>query len=163
MIPNMTNYTVAVDNEEFDIEEQEIDNLDLLPTGNNYFHLLKDNQAYNIQVLHSNHMEKTASVSVNGNTYKVKISDAYDQMVKEMGLLINSLQKVNEIKAPMPGLILDIMVDVGQEIIEGTPLLVLSAMKMENIILSQGEGIIKSIEVKKDDAVEKGQLIIEME
>jgi len=63
----------------------------------------------------------------------------------------------------MPGLIVDVMVKEGQEISEGTPLLVLSAMKMENIILSQGEGVVKSIEVNKDDTVEKGQLIIEME
>jgi biotin carboxyl carrier protein len=102
-------------------------------------------------------------IEVNGNTYKVHIADGYDQMVEEMGLLVNTSQKVNEIKAPMPGLILDILVQVGQEITEGTPLLVLSAMKMENIILSQGDGVVKSIEVNKDDAVEKGQLIIEME
>ena len=63
----------------------------------------------------------------------------------------------------MPGLIVDVMVEVGQEIAEGTPLLVLSAMKMENIILSQGDGVVKSVEVQKNDAVEKGQLIIEME
>ena len=80
-----------------------------------------------------------------------------------MGLLAVSSQKINSIKAPMPGLIIDIIVAKGQEITAGTPLLVLSAMKMENIILSQGEGVVKSIEVKKNDTVEKGQLIIEME
>ncbi len=100
---------------------------------------------------------------VNGNTYDVKIEDEYDQKVKQMGLLAVTSQKINSIKAPMPGLIIDVMVEKGQEISVGTPLLVLSAMKMENIILSQGEGIVKLIAVQKDDAVEKGQLIIEME
>ncbi len=80
-----------------------------------------------------------------------------------MGLSAFNTQKVNAIKAPMPGLIVEVMVEEGQEVVEGTPLLVLSAMKMENIIVSQGEGVVKSIEVKKSDAVEKGQLIIEME
>ena len=108
-------------------------------------------------------MNKTISLSINGNTYDVKLEDEYDQQVNKMGLLAVSVQKMNALKAPMPGLIVDVMVKVGQEIVEGTPLLVLSAMKMENVILAQGEGIIKSIEVKKDDAVEKGQLIIEME
>jgi len=42
-------------------------------------------------------------------------------------------------------------------------LLILSAMKMENIILAQADGIIKSINVKKEDAVDKGQLVIEIE
>ena len=80
-----------------------------------------------------------------------------------MGLLTSTSQKVNSVKAPMPGLIIDVMVTAGQTVSEGTPLLVLSAMKMENIILSQGAGIVKSIAVKIDDTVEKGQLIIAME
>lgn len=159
----ITNYKISVDEEEFTLSSQDVTALDMLELDESKFHLLQNSLAYDVAVLHSNFMDKTLSVSVNGNTYEVKIADEYDQMVKKMGLLINTSQKVNEIKAPMPGLILDIMVEVGQEISEGTPLLVLSAMKMENIILSQGDGIVKSIEVKKDDAVEKGQLIIEME
>ncbi|MCL4128829.1 UNVERIFIED_CONTAM: hypothetical protein GTU68_035446 [Idotea baltica] len=63
----------------------------------------------------------------------------------------------------MPGLIIDILVSEGQTVEKGTPLAVLSAMKMENVLLSEGEGIVKSVKVKKDDAVEKGQMIIEME
>ena len=55
------------------------------------------------------------------------------------------------------------MASIGQKVESGTPLIVLSAMKMENIITSQGEGIIKSINVEVNDAVDKGQLIIEME
>jgi len=65
--------------------------------------------------------------------------------------------------APMPGYIIDIMVNAGDPIEKGTPLFVLSAMKMENVILSDGKGIVKSIEAKIDDSVDKGQLIIEME
>ena len=65
------------------------------------------------------------------------------------------------IKAPMPGLILEINVKVGQEVKEDEPLLILEAMKMENIITSPRDGIIKSISVNKTDAVEKNQLLIE--
>lgn len=160
---NLQHYRVIAEDEEFKLTRQDIDALDALELAEGKFHLLQKNVSYNVAILNSDFTNKTFSVSVNGNFYEVTISDKYDQMVNEMGLLISSTQKVNEIKAPMPGLILDIMVKVGQEISEGTPLLVLSAMKMENIILSQGDGIIKSIAIKKDDAVEKGQLIIEME
>ncbi len=100
---------------------------------------------------------------MNGTAYDLKIEDEYDQQVKKMGLLAVISQKVNSIMAPMPGLIIDVLVKEGQEVSEGTPLLVLSAMKMENIILSQGDGIIKSIAIKKDDTVEKGQLVLEIE
>ncbi|MFD2588726.1 biotin/lipoyl-containing protein [Croceitalea marina] len=159
----MINYKISVDDEEFAFSEEQTSQLDLLELEAGKFHVLQNNKAYRANVLYSNFMDKTLTIEVNGNSYQVAIADSYDQMVEEMGLSVNTSQKVNEIKAPMPGLILDILVEVGQEITEGTPLLVLSAMKMENIILSQGDGVLKSIEVAKDDAVEKGQLIIEME
>lgn len=157
------NYLVTVNEEEIPLEKTAAEALDSIKTGVSNFHLLKNKQAFEVSVIHSDFLNKTLTVSVNGNTYDVKIEDAYDQQVRKMGLLAVTAQKVNTIKAPMPGLIVDVMVKEGQEIFEGTPLLVLSAMKMENIILSQGDGIVKSIEVKKDEAVEKGQLIIEME
>lgn len=157
------NYSVKVLEEEFELSNSVIGALDVLDLGNDTYHLLQNNKAYRAVVLESNFENKTLTIAVNGNPYTVKITDTLDQMVADMGLLVNTSKKENEIKAPMPGLILDIMVKVGQGISEGTPLLVLSAMKMENVILSQGEGVIKSIEVKKNDAVDKGQLIIEME
>jgi len=159
----MINYLVTVNEEEIALQKSDVENLDSISSDATNYHLIEKNQAFQVRVLHTNFLNKTLTLSVNGNPYDIKIEDEYDQQVKKMGLLELSAQKMNSIKAPMPGLIVDVMVKVGQEIEEGTPLLVLSAMKMENIILSQGEGVIKSIEVKKDDAVEKGQLIIEIE
>ncbi|MDX1317201.1 MAG: acetyl-CoA carboxylase biotin carboxyl carrier protein subunit, partial [Xanthomarina gelatinilytica] len=72
-------------------------------------------------------------------------------------------KKVNEIKAPMPGLILDIHVKEGQEVKEDDALLILEAMKMENVLTSPRDGIIKSISVSKNDTVDKNQLLIEFE
>lgn len=159
----MTNLLVTVNGAEIPLKKKAAEALDSIKIDSSNFHLLENNQAFDVSVIHSNFLNKTLTISVNGNTYEVKIEDEYDQQVKKMGLLAVTSQKVNAIKAPMPGLIVDVMIEEGQEISEGTPLLVLSAMKMENIILSQGEGVVKSIAVKKDDVVEKGQLIIEME
>ncbi|MBL6964730.1 MAG: acetyl-CoA carboxylase biotin carboxyl carrier protein subunit, partial [Bacteroidetes bacterium] len=58
------------------------------------------------------------------------------------------------------GLVKDIQVEVEDEVSEGQSLLVLEAMKMENIIKSPVNGHIKSIDVKKDTAVDKGQVLI---
>jgi len=55
------------------------------------------------------------------------------------------------------------MVAVGDEVAADTPLLILEAMKMENVLKSEGEGVVKSIAVTKGDAVEKKQLLIEIE
>ena len=63
----------------------------------------------------------------------------------------------------MPGLVLDIPVEVGQEVEKGEGVLILEAMKMENVIKSAGVGTIKAIHIKQGEAVEKGQLLIEME
>ena len=72
-------------------------------------------------------------------------------------------KQVNAIKAPMPGLILSIHVEVGQEVQENDSLLILEAMKMENNFNSPRAGKIKSILVEKGQAVDKGQLLIEFE
>ncbi|WP_299798288.1 acetyl-CoA carboxylase biotin carboxyl carrier protein subunit [uncultured Maribacter sp.] len=159
----MPNYLITVNEKELHYNSSDIDTLDSIKVNAKNLHVLDNNTAFEVEIVHSDFLNKTMSLSVNGNIYEVKLEDEYDQQVKKMGLLAVTTQKLNEVKAPMPGLIVDVMVEVGQEIVEGTPLLVLSAMKMENIILAQGEGVIKSIEIKKDDAVEKGQVIIEME
>jgi len=159
----MSNYLITVNEEELEFNTSDVDSLDSISVSTHKLHVLDNHTAFEVEILNTDFLNKTMSLSVNGNRYDIKIEDEYDQQVKKMGLLAVTTQKLNEVKAPMPGLIVDVMVEVGQEIVEGTPLLVLSAMKMENIILAQGEGIIKSIEIKKDDTVEKGQLIIEME
>ncbi len=159
----MIDYLITVNDEEIQVNTTEAKALDRIQLSPLKHHVLQSGTAYNVEVVAEDFLNKSLSISVNGNVYRIKIEDEKDQLVKEMGLFAVTSQKVNSIKAPMPGLILDIMVEVGQEIIEGTPLLVLSAMKMENIILSQGEGVVKAIAVHKDDAVDKGQLIIEME
>lgn len=159
----MEEYLIHVDDKEIPVTKKEVAALDMVKTGSSNFHLLQDNKAYKISLLESDYLNKTLKIAVNGTTYDLKIEDEYDQQVKKMGLLAATSQKLNSITAPMPGLIIDVMVEEGQEISEGTPLLVLSAMKMENVIVSQGAGIVKSIAIKKEDSVEKGQLIIEME
>ncbi|MRI00703.1 biotin/lipoyl-binding protein [Kriegella sp. EG-1] len=156
-------YAVSVNNVNIKLSPEEIEILDLIEDGSNAFHVICENQSYSIHVERANFSKKKLTLFVNGNKYEIDIADSLDQMVKEMGLLTTIVEKVNEITAPMPGLIIDILISEGQAVEKGTPLAVLSAMKMENVLLSEGEGIVKSVRVKKDDAVEKGQIIIEME
>jgi biotin carboxyl carrier protein len=70
-------------------------------------------------------------------------------------------KKVNEVKAPMPGMVLKILVKDGDEVKKGDPLLVLEAMKMENILKSPTDGVIKKIAAVTGVAVEKNQLLIQ--
>jgi biotin carboxyl carrier protein len=98
---------------------------------------------------------------VNGRNYQVILKDQFDLLLEKMGLNNTSSGKVNNIKAPMPGLIIDMRVSAGDMVKSGDSLLILEAMKMENIIKSPGEGIVKSVKVKKGESVEKNQVLIE--
>ena len=159
-----TNYKLLVNNSaSFEVTENDLQKLDAVKVEDSKFHVLKDNKPYKAEIISADFLSKKYTVKVNNITYEVAISDALDELIKSMGIERGKTKVVNAIKAPMPGLILEISVEVGQTVKENDPLLILEAMKMENSFLSPRAGIIKSISAKKGDAVEKGQLLIEFE
>ncbi len=147
----------------FDVTEEQMLAADAVSLDYENFHVLHNNTSYHAQVVNTDFINKTYTVVVNNNEYVVNIANHLDQLIKEMGFEVGKAKVVNAIKAPMPGLILEINVAVGQEVNEGDNLLILEAMKMENSFDSPRAGIIKSIAVTKGQAVEKGQLLIEFE
>lgn len=148
---------------DFEITDNDISNLDAVETSNSKFHILHQNKPYKAQIQNANFLSKLYEVKVNNNTYNVKIFNSLDLLIKEMGFTIGTTKNVNSIKAPMPGLILEINIKEGQEVKEDDNLLILEAMKMENIITSPRDGIIKNISVTKGNAVDKNELLIEFE
>jgi len=158
------NFKVKVNTEfEFTISDTDNSETDIIKTSESQFHVLQDSQSYHAEILQSDFNNKKYTVKVNSNTYEVDIANSLDTMISEMGFSIGASKQVNSIKSPMPGLIIDIQVAIGQTVKEDDYLLVLEAMKMENIITSPREGTIKSIDVTKGDAVDKGKLLIEFE
>ncbi len=147
----------------FDFSEKDLENLDAVGVGNEKFHILKDSNPYKVEIVSADFLSKKYTIKVNNNTYEVAISNPLDLLIQSMGIERGRTKVVNAIKAPMPGLILEISVCVGQEVKENDPLLILEAMKMENSFLSPRDGIIKSIAVSIGNAVDKGQLLIEFE
>ncbi|MAB48953.1 acetyl-CoA carboxylase biotin carboxyl carrier protein subunit [Winogradskyella sp. MH6] len=148
---------------EFDINQEAVDQLDAVETSTNKYHILQNNSSIKANIVSSNFNKKTYSVKVNNNTYDVVINDALDQQIAALGFEIGASKKVDDIKAPMPGLILEINVKEAQEVKEDDPILILEAMKMENVINSPRDGVIKSIKVNQGDTVEKNALLIEFE
>ena len=147
----------------FDVEKKDVSQLDAVSVETNKFHILQENTPYKAEIVTSDFNQKSYTVKVNNNTYKVAISNPLDVLIKEMGFEVGLTKQINFIKAPMPGLILEISVVVGQEVKENDNLIILGAMKMENSFLSPRDGIIKTISVSMGDAVDKGQLLIEFE
>ena len=134
---------------------------DFTELGNGHFHVLYNNKSYRAELVKSDVSTKTFTLKINTRIYTVELKDKFDLLLEKMGMNNASAGKVNAIKAPMPGLIIDLKVKDGDTVNTGTPLLILEAMKMENIIKSTGEAVVKSVKVKKGDSVEKGQVLIE--
>jgi pyruvate carboxylase subunit B len=65
--------------------------------------------------------------------------------------------------AIMPGKIIRVMVEVGQQVEEGEAVCVLEAMKMENELQTRQSGIVQAIHVEPGDDVEKDQVLVEIE
>lgn len=136
--------------------------MDLAKQGSVH-HLIHNNRSYTLEVVHLNKEEKSCVLKVNNQEVSVSIEDRFDTLLHQLGMDNMNSQKVNEVKAPMPGLVLNIIVKPGESVSKGDGLLVLEAMKMENIIKSPTDGIIKSIEVEQSNAVEKNQVLIKFE
>ena len=157
-------YKVLVNNSfEFEFDSDKTNELDAIIVNDSKFHILRNNTSYIAEITDSQFQQKKYTVKINNNSYVVDIQNELDELIKAMGFEVGATKKVNDLKAPMPGLILDVIAEVGMDVKENDTLLILEAMKMENVLTSPRDGIIKSINVKKGDAVEKNQLLIEFE
>jgi biotin carboxyl carrier protein len=125
------------------------------------YHFIYNNQSYNVDVMKLNAVEKSMVLKINSVKYTIELKDKYDELLHSLGLDKVANTKVNQIKAPMPGMVLNILVQEGAEVKKGDVLLVLEAMKMENMLKSPTDGVIKKIAVQKGNAVEKNQLLIQ--
>lgn len=166
-------YTITSGNEAFTINlnrdaksgmlNDDAVTFDLAKLGNQAMSLILDDKSYTIQVVKADFANKMFSIAVNGHEYTVNAKDEFDLLLDKMGLSAQTQHKINNIKAPMPGLVLDVLVSPGQEVAKDTPLVILEAMKMENVLKSPGEGKVKSLGVKKGDAVEKNHVLLTFE
>ncbi|MDE5704278.1 MAG: biotin/lipoyl-binding protein [Bacteroidales bacterium] len=122
--------------------------------------------------------DQTIKLNLNGTPYEVKVDKEIKQtktpkLVRPVAVpstesdtkvaRTNAAGAASEIKSPLPGTVLDVMVKEGDTVKVGQHLLLLEAMKMENNIDSDKEGVVKSIKVRKGDAVMEGDVLIVME
>ncbi|MCF8238062.1 MAG: acetyl-CoA carboxylase biotin carboxyl carrier protein subunit [Saprospiraceae bacterium] len=145
------------------LEVTDLEEMDILSEGDGKWQFLHQGQSFHIQVEEANYTEKYFVLNVNGFRHEVRLSDPYDVLIDRLGLAKKAVHSINDIKAPMPGLIGSVQVAVGQSIQKGEPVLILEAMKMENVIKSPAEGTVKEILIGSGDAVEKGQVMIVFE
>jgi biotin carboxyl carrier protein len=156
-------YKVIVNGFVFFFTKPELDAADLVKRSPTEFNLIKDHRSLNAKLLETDVAGKKLKIEAEGKVFEVDIKDELDQVLEKMGFGSSSNKQVKEIRAPMPGLVLEITVADGQVVNEGDKLLILEAMKMENSIVIHAKATIKKVVVASGQAVEKGQVLVELE
>ena len=156
-------FQVTVKDQIFQLSGDVIEKMDIERQNPLVYHLIKNHLSVTatIEIAQENH--KTIRVIIDGERFEVTIKDELDQMLDKMGFGVAANKQIKEIKAPMPGLVLEINVHAGDNVTQGSKLLILEAMKMENSIMIPVDATIKKVNVTKGQAVEKGQVLIELE
>lgn len=158
---NSVIYKVKANEFEFSFTQEQIDSLDLIQKSSAVFNLLKNHKSFNAVLIEADQSAKVQTIEIEGEKFDIQIKDELDQVLDKMGFGAVAGKQIKEIKAPMPGLVLEIAVSEGQQVREGDKILILVAMKMENSIIIQADTTIKRIAVRAGEAVEKGQVLVE--
>lgn len=128
--------------------------------GNNVFSFLVNNKVFLVQ-----YDEKNGETKLIHNNFEHKVSIKTEtkalllEFIKDSGLSASE----RNITAPMPGLVVKILCEVGQEVKKGDKLIIIEAMKMENALASPVDGIVSKIDVSENMPVEKDTVMIELE
>ncbi len=136
--------------------------IDLIAIGGQRFHMILDKKSYLAELVEMDESQKKIKIRVNSNIYDLDVKDQYDELLKNLGMDNLNSSKLKEIKAPMPGLVLNILVKEGDFVKKGENLLVLEAMKMENMIKAPADLKILKILIKSGDKLDKNQVIISL-
>ncbi len=129
------------------------------PDGFNY--IIWKRKKYQVDILEKNQNKYT--IMINGVWYSFTVETPISYKRRKYLAKTASSSKIERVSAPMPGKIIDIMVEENSEIRQGDPVVILEAMKMQNEILSHVNGRIKKINIKTNDSVMKDDVILEIE
>lgn len=138
----------------------DVDNITLNDSDVNNQIILDNNKSKLVSVKLVNHELKRYQIQIDGRTYQVQISDAVDQQILKMNLKSKKSNQIKELRAPMPGLVRQVNVQVGDQVDSGDALFILEAMKMENVLKSPVNGLVSDLFVKPGESVEKNQILL---
>lgn len=162
-------YNTIINNENLELVFSEsldkltINNTDLtidwVQIGKHLYSLIINGNSYIISI---NSEQNGYKITVDQNSYIVNVQNELDILLQQFGFSSNKSINKGKIHAEIPGLIRKIFVNEGEKIRMNQKLFILEAMKMENEINSPLDGIINSVNFKVGEAVEKGDLIMEI-
>lgn len=154
-------YEIDQEQENYSLNGQPF-NFDLAKSGNGELHFIVDHKSYLAKVISVNKDEKTVDLKVNNMPYTVSVKDNLDLLLAKLGMESVGQAGASDVKAPMPGLIIDVLVSEGQEVKKGDHLIILEAMKMENVIKSPADGVVNGLHAARGESVEKGKILLSL-
>lgn len=145
--------TITLDNEPLDARIHRL--------SEHTYHLLIDNRSYVVTVEQLD--DGQARVTHRGRTQIVRVKSERDLLLERMGISGEASTRALELRAPMPGLVLQVHVEPGQQVESGDPLLVLEAMKMENELRASAAGVVAAVHVAPGAPVTKNDVLVTFE
>lgn len=119
----------------------------------NFYRVTVDNEQFTIEI-------QGEKILVDGEEVSLSSKPYLDTLINQKG---SNVKKEMDIKAPIPGKILQILVKKDQEVLKDQELIILEAMKMRNRILAPRDGKVKKILVKENDSVNQDQQMVILE
>ncbi|RIK26833.1 MAG: acetyl-CoA carboxylase biotin carboxyl carrier protein subunit [Chloroflexi bacterium] len=147
------NQTIEIDGEPHRVDFRSIEDSGI-------FSLLIDNRSWQALVERAGDEYR---IFIDGEMYVVNVQDERTRKIQKALNKVGAASGEFILKAPMPGLVRHIPIQVGQEIAAGQGLIILEAMKMENELRAPRAGVVREVRVKPGDAVELGQTLVIMQ
>jgi len=149
------------DRTEFELNGDDLAGLDVIETAAGKFHLIFQDQNYQIEVDEIKIEKGQIHLRINGSIHHVTLETPLQRKIKALGINEMNAGDGETIQAPMPGKVLSVLIQEGEKVVADQDLIILEAMKMENVIKSTQEGVVDKIYVSDDDTVNKNQTLLE--
>lgn len=143
--------------------ESALGTLEIITLGHDVYEIATPNEkSIVLEVLSIDLALKTMTIRHQHSVYDIELKDNLDLVLDKMGIKRSVDTISTDIKAPMPGKVIDIIVSEGDTVAKGDGILILEAMKMENVIKAEHDCTIKKVLVSTGISVEKAQVLIEL-
>ncbi len=135
--------------------------VEIISDKQGFVYIVWKKKKYLVDIIEKN--QNQYEILVNGVSYSISVESPFSYKRRKFLAKSKEESKVEKIQAPMPGKIVEFLVEENQVVKEGEPLLILEAMKMQNEITSNIHGKINKINFHAEDTVMKDDILIEVE
>lgn len=147
-----------------EISEDDLAHADVVQVSPDTLHFISGHRSYLVQLVSQDYERKIYVLRINGKEMTIRLRDPIESRIHAMGFDVNRNHvKLKQVISPMPGMVLKVLVREGEEIKEGQSVIVLEAMKMENVLSAPMQGSVSKIHVQEKKNVDKGQILVELE